>query len=76
MFADTADLAGLPPTLIQSGTADLLISDCRKFQQKCIASVMDVKYEEYADGLHDFMMLNALPETKKAIASQADFLCS
>jgi monoterpene epsilon-lactone hydrolase len=74
LFADPADLTGLPPTLIQSGTADLLISDCRKFQQKCVAAGMDVKYEEYADALHDFMMLNALPETRKAIASQADFL--
>lgn len=71
-----ADLDGLPPTLIQVGTADLLISDCRKFHQRCIASGVDVKYEEFPDAFHDFMMLNVLPEAKKAITTQSDFLCS
>lgn len=68
------DLAGLPPTLIQMGTADLLLSDCRKFYQKCVDAGVDVRYEEVADCFHDFMMLSFLPEAKRAIASQTKFL--
>lgn len=70
------DLSVLPPTLIQMGTADLLLPDARKFHQKCIAAGVDVKYEEYADAFHDFMMLSILPEAKRALRSQADFLTS
>ncbi len=68
------DVAGLPSTLIQTGTADLLMWDCRKFYQKCLAAQVDVKYEEYPDAFHDFMMLGFLPEAKKALKSQVEFL--
>ncbi len=69
------DLADLPPTLIQMGTADLLLWDCRKFYQKCLDAGVDVRYEEVPDAFHDFMMLNFLPEAKQAIKSQIEFLC-
>lgn len=68
------DLAGLPSTLIQMGTADLLLSDCKKFYQKCVDAGVDVTYEETADVFHDFMMLNFLPEAKRAIEAQTKFL--
>lgn len=55
------DLNGLPPTLIQMGTADLLLWDCRKFYQKCLDAGVDVRYEEVSDAFHDFMMLSFLP---------------
>jgi len=70
------DLAGLPPMLIQMGTADLLLADCRKFVEKCRAAGADVRYEEVPNVFHDFMMLNILPEAKRAIASQSEFLTS
>ncbi len=69
-----ADLSGLPPLLIQMGTADLLLSDCRKFYAKCREFSVDAVYEEYPDAFHDFMMLVFLSEAKKALASQAEFL--
>jgi epsilon-lactone hydrolase len=69
------DLAGLPPTLIQMGMADLLLWDCRKFYQKCLDAGVDVLYEEVPDAFHDFMMLSFLPEAKRALRSQAEFLC-
>ncbi|HEV7644973.1 MAG TPA: alpha/beta hydrolase [Pyrinomonadaceae bacterium] len=69
-----ADLSGLPPLLIQMGTADLLLSDCRKFYAKCRESGVDVVYEEYPDAFHDFMMLLFLAEAKKALNSQEEFL--
>lgn len=68
------DLTGLPPMLIQIGTADLLLSDCRKFVQKCSEAGVDVKYEEVPDAFHNFMMLSFLPEAKRAIKSQTEFL--
>ncbi len=68
------DLSGLPPTLIQMGTADLLLADCRKFDQKCRDAGVDVVYEEFPDAFHDFMMLSILPEARQAIRSQVEFL--
>ncbi len=68
------DIAGLPPTLIQMGTADLLLWDCRKFYFKCIDAKIDVQYEEYPEAFHDFMMLGFLPESKRALKSQEEFL--
>lgn len=69
-------LEGLPPTLIQIGTADLLLWDCRKFYLKCLEAGVDVKYEEYPNAFHDFMMLSFLPEAKQALKSQVEFLMS
>ena len=68
------NLDGLPPTLIQMGTADLLIADCRKFYRKCREAGVDVNYEEFPDCFHDFMMLSFLPEAKMALRSQTNFL--
>ena len=67
-------LDGLPPTLIQMGTADLLLADCRKFYRKCREAGVDVSYEEFPDCFHDFMMLSFLPEAKTALRSQTNFL--
>jgi len=68
------DVSGLPPVLIQMGTADLLLSDARKFHEKCVEAGVDVRYEEFPDCFHDFMMLSFLPEAKTAIRSQVEFL--
>ena len=68
------DLAGLPPTLIQMGTADLLLADCRKFYQKCVDVGVDVRYEEVSGAFHDFMMLSVLTEARQALRSQTAFL--
>lgn len=68
------DLAGLPPVLIQMGTADLLLSDARKFHEKCAEAGIDIQYEEFPDCFHDFMMLSFLPEAKVAIRSQVAWL--
>lgn len=69
-----ADLTGLPPMLIQMGTADLLLADCRRFYQKCLDAGVDARYEEYPDAFHDFMMLSILPEARAALSSQVKFL--
>jgi acetyl esterase/lipase len=68
------DLSLLPRVLIQMGTADLLLADCRLFHQKCIDAGVSVTYEEFPGAFHDFMMVNFLPEAKKALRSQTKFL--
>ena len=68
------NLGGLPPILIQMGTSDLLLCDCREFYKKCLEAGVDVHYEEYPDAFHDFMMLSILPEARRAIRSQIKFL--
>ncbi len=68
------DVRAFPPTLMQCGTADLLVSENRRFYQKCLAAGIDVKYEEYTGLFHDFMMVAFLPEAKKARQSQIEFL--
>ncbi len=70
------DVAGLPPTLVQCGTADLLIWENRRFYQKCRDAGVDVRYEEYPGLFHDFMMVAFLPEARKARKSQTEFLLS
>jgi monoterpene epsilon-lactone hydrolase len=68
------DVRNLPPTLMQCGTADLLVWENRRFYQKCLDASVDVRYEEYPNLFHDFMMIGFLPEARKARQSQAEFL--
>lgn len=70
------DVSSFPPTLMQCGTADLLVWENRQFYQKCLDAGVDVKYEEYPNLFHDFMMIAFLPETRKARQSQIEFLLS
>ncbi len=68
------DVSILPPLLIQIGTEDMLLWDNRKFYLKCLDAGIEVKYEEYENTFHDFMLVRFLSEAKKARRSQADFL--
>jgi len=68
------DVSILPPMLIQIGTGDMLLWDNRKFYLKCLDAGIEVKYEEYENTFHDFMLVGFLPEAKKARKSQTDFL--
>lgn len=68
------DVSVLPPTLIQIGTNDLLFWDNRKFYLQMLEAGVDVKYEEYPNTFHDFMLVGFLKEAKKARLSQVLFL--
>jgi len=70
------DVRAFPPTLMQCGTADLLVWENRKFYQKCLDAGVAVKYEEYPKLFHDFMMIAFLPEAREARQSQIEFLLS
>lgn len=71
-----ADVKNFPPTLMQCGTADLLVWENRRLYQKLKAAGVDARYEEYPKLFHDFMMIGFLPEAQKARRSQAEFLRS
>ncbi|MGJ4752303.1 alpha/beta hydrolase [Leptospira kmetyi] len=68
------DVKGLPPILLQTGTSDILLPDIRKFYEKCKENGVSIRYEEYPEAFHVFMMLNPLKEARRAIDSQKDFL--
>ena len=68
------DVSILPPMLIQIGTADMLLWDNRKFYLKCLEAGIEVKYEEYENTFHDFMLVGFLPEAKRARKTQVEFL--
>jgi len=69
-----ADLKNFPPTLMQCGTADLLVWENRRMYRKFLEAGVDVRYEEFPNLFHDFMMIGFLPESKKARLSQTEFL--
>ncbi|EQA52406.1 alpha/beta hydrolase [Leptospira kmetyi] len=68
------DVKGLPPILLQTGTSDILLPDIRKFYEKCKENGVSIRYEEYPEAFHVFMMLNPLKEARRAIDSQKEFL--
>lgn len=68
------DVSILPPTLIQIGTNDLLLWDNRKFYLKCLEAGIEVRYEEYENTFHDFMLVGFLKEAKRARKLQVEFL--
>ena len=60
-------LENLPPILLQIGTADLLLWDCRKFYLKCLDAGIEIKYEEFPDAFHDFMMARIFARNAKSL---------
>ncbi len=68
------NVAGLPPTLIQLGTAEAFLWDNRKFVQKLTEANVEVQYEEYAEMFHVFALVHMLKEGRQALKSQVRFL--
>jgi monoterpene epsilon-lactone hydrolase len=70
-----ADLAGLPPLLIQVGDRETVLDDSVMFADKARAAGVDTNLEVWDGMIHVFQMFGAeLPETHRAIASIAGFL--
>jgi monoterpene epsilon-lactone hydrolase len=71
----TADLAGLPPLLIQGGTADLVIEDAHGLQDRARAHGVDSRLELYPVETHVFHIFWAfLPEAADALAQAGEFI--
>ncbi|MET3845364.1 alpha/beta hydrolase [Bradyrhizobium sp. OAE829] len=70
-----ADLAGLPPLLIQVGDRETVLDDSIMFADLARAAGVDVNLEVWDGMIHVFQMFGAeLSEAHRAIASIAQFL--
>lgn len=68
------DLSGLPPLLIQVGTAETLLDDSRLLADRVRAVGVDVTYEPWEDMIHGWHgSPHILPEARDAIARIGDF---
>jgi acetyl esterase/lipase len=70
-----ADLAGLPPLLIQVVDRETVLADSTMFADKARAAGVDVELQVWDGMIHVFQMFGAeLPEARRAIGSIAEFL--
>ncbi len=71
-----ADLSGLPPLLIQVGSAETLLDDAIRLSEKAKEAGVDVGLEEYEDMVHVWQVLVGLtvPESVEAVKHIAQFI--
>jgi monoterpene epsilon-lactone hydrolase len=70
-----ADLAGLPPMLIQAATGEILTSDSERLAERAAAAGIDVELEIYEGLLHDFQLYERrLSVAREAVERIAAFL--
>jgi monoterpene epsilon-lactone hydrolase len=70
-----ADLRGLPPTLIQVGTDELLLNDSRRLRRKLEADGVRVSYEEFPARWHVFQAnAGVLADANRALETVARFV--
>ncbi len=71
-----ADLRGLPPLLIQVGTAEILLDDATRLAAVTREAGVAVTLQTWAGLFHVFQMAAFLPETREALAQVATFLAA
>jgi len=70
-----ADLAGLPPLLIQVGTTEALFDDAKRLADRARAAGVDVTLEPWDDMVHVWHLFAAiLPEGQQAIDRIGEFV--
>lgn len=70
-----ADLRGLPPLLIQVGTAETLLDDARRLAERAKSAGVDVVLEEWDEMIHVWHAFAAmLPEGRRAIDRIGEYL--
>ncbi|MES2720183.1 MAG: alpha/beta hydrolase [Pseudomonadota bacterium] len=70
-----ADLRGLPPTLVQVGTEEILYSDSERLAARAAEIGWDLTLSVWDGLFHDFQMMGGiLPEADQAIAEIAAFV--
>jgi len=69
-----ASLAGLPPLLIQAGTADLLLSDAQRLAAKADEAGVDVTLQTRAGLPHVYQLTLGTPEAAEATEQIGAFL--
>lgn len=70
-----ADLAGLPPLLLQVGSTELLLDDARRVHHKVREAGGESRLEIYEDVAHCWQMLDGfVPEARAALRQAASFI--
>lgn len=70
-----ADLAGLPPLLIQFGADEILADDSLRLAERARAAEVAVTCSEYAGMWHNFQALaGRLPDADRALSEIAEFV--
>jgi monoterpene epsilon-lactone hydrolase len=70
-----ADLTGLPPLLIQVGTAEVLFDDAKRLAEKAESAGVEVVLEPWQDMIHTWHTFAAmLPEAQQAIDRIGEFI--
>jgi epsilon-lactone hydrolase len=70
-----ADLKGLPPLLIQVGTAETLLDDASRLAERAGSAGVDVTYEAWPDMIHVWQGFGSfLPEGRQAIERIGEFI--
>ena len=70
-----ADVAGLPPLLIQVGGAEVLLGESEAFAKKATAAGVDVTFEVWDEMIHVWhMFADELPEAREAIERIARYV--
>nr|prf esterase [Acinetobacter lwoffii] len=71
------DPDGLPPTLVQVGSKEILLDDSKRFREKAEQADVKVHFKLYTGMWNNFQMFNAWePEAKQALADIAEFATS
>src|SRR4051812_8969589 len=70
-----ADLSGLPPLLIQCGTADPFVGDCQRLHERATAQGVDARLELFPVETHVFHVFwSFLPEAVDALEQAGRFI--
>ena len=69
-----ADVHGFPPTLLQVGTQEILLSDSIRMAQKMKATGVEVKLEVWPGMFHGWQSINFIPEAQLAKAHKVKFI--
>jgi acetyl esterase/lipase len=70
-----AELSGLPPLLIQVGTAEILLDDSTRLAARAEAAGVEVELEAWEDMIHVWQALAPLvPEATEAVRRIGDWL--
>jgi epsilon-lactone hydrolase len=70
-----AQLNGLPPLLVQAGTAETLLDDASRLAERARTAGVDVTFEPWPDMLHVWQWFGSfLPEARQAIDRIGEFI--
>jgi acetyl esterase/lipase len=70
-----ADLAGLPPLLLQVGSGEILLDDARRVHERVLAAGGDSTLEIFDDVPHAWQIFDGLvPESRQALHQTTHFL--